>query len=306
MLHVYAELILTSVGVLSTCLCILLAVFLLIANGPLKPANRFLAGFLFLTAVDMIGWAAALLPTAWRELLPYRLPFAYLQMPLLYAYAVSLCFPARRSVRHLIGGIVAALACAITLVPLPEGVASSLLPGSGFNRVVNSIALHLQFYVYILLMGVVLAQYRLAYRQSHSNPDTLTFKWLAVVVGVSFFAHTLVLVKSLAWLGHWSAAPTLEVVVALVAVAVICAMTLAALVRQDMFLGVAVEPAVGRPGPVVPDVLGPTDTEDIARVASYMAEQEPFLDPSLTIRRLARRRGMGQRELSSLITQPQS
>src|SRR3546814_11489483 len=110
-------------------------------------------------------------------------------------------------------------------------------------------------------MGVVLAQYRLAYRQSHSNPATLTFKWLAVVVGVSFFAHTLVLVKSLAWLGHWSAAPTLEVVVALVAVAVICAMTLAALVRQDMFLGVAVEPAVGRPGPVVPAVLGPTDTE---------------------------------------------
>src|SRR3546814_9929797 len=111
---------------------------------------------------------------------------------------------------------------------------SSLLPGSGFNRVVNSIALHLQFYVYILLMGVVLAQYRLAYRQSHSNPATLTFKWLAVVVGVSFFAHTLVLVKSLAWLGHWSAAPTLEVVVALVAVAVICAMTLAALVRSEI------------------------------------------------------------------------
>src|SRR3546814_18795446 len=85
----------------------------------------------------MIGWAAALLPTAWRELLPYRLPFAYLQMPLLYAFAVSLCFPARRSVRHLIAGIVAALACAITLVPLPEGVASSQLPGSGINRVVN-------------------------------------------------------------------------------------------------------------------------------------------------------------------------
>src|SRR3546814_14995921 len=104
-------------------------------------------------------------------------------MPLRCACAVSLCCPARRSVRHLIGGIVAALACAITLVPLPEGVASSLLPGSGFNRVVNSIALHLQFYVYILLMGVVLAQYRLAYRQSHSNPATLTFKWLAVVVG---------------------------------------------------------------------------------------------------------------------------
>src|SRR3546814_14623647 len=75
-------------------------------------------------------------------------------------------------------------------------------------------------------------------------------------------------------------------------------MTLAALVRQDMFLGVAVEPAVGRPGPVVPDVLGPTDTEAIARVESYMEEQEPFLDPSLTIRSLARRLGMGKREVS--------
>src|SRR3546814_8015002 len=118
MLHVYAELILTSVGVLSTCLCILLAVFLLIANGPLKPANRFLAGFLFLTAVDMIGWAAALLPTAWREMLPYRLPFAYLKMPLLYAYAVLICFPARRSIRHLIGGIVDARVWEMKLVPL--------------------------------------------------------------------------------------------------------------------------------------------------------------------------------------------
>src|SRR3546814_14349229 len=103
-------------------------------------------------------------------------------MPLLYAYAVSLCFPARRSVRHLIGGIVAALACAITLVPLPEGVASSLLHGSGFNRVVNSIALHLQLYVYILLMGAVLAQSPLPSRQSHSNSPTPTFKWFSFSV----------------------------------------------------------------------------------------------------------------------------
>src|SRR3546814_12827870 len=106
-------------------------------------------------------------------------------------------------------------------------------------------------------MGVVLAQYRLAYRQSHSNPATLTFKWLAVVVGVSFFAHTLVLVKSLAWLGPWSAAPTLENVVALVAVAVMCAMTLAALVSQDMFLGCAGAPAVGTHCPAGQAVLGP-------------------------------------------------
>src|SRR3546814_10975551 len=110
-------------------------------------------------------------------------------------------------------------------------------------------------------MGVVLAQYRLAYRQSHSNPATLTFKWLAVAVGVSFFAHTLVLVKSLAWPGPWSAAPTLEVVIALVAVAVLCAMTLSALVRQDLFLGVAVAPAWGSPGPVVPDIPSSTATQ---------------------------------------------
>src|SRR3546814_15994913 len=34
-----------------------------------------------------------------------------------------------------------------------------------------------------------------------------------------------------------------------------------------------------------------------------MEEQEPFLDPSLTIRSLARRLGMGQRELYCLINQ---
>lgn len=310
-MHVYAELILTSIGLLSTCLCILLAVFLLIANGPLKPANRFLSGFLFLTAIDMIGWAGGLLPATWRELLPYRLPLAYLQMPLLYVYAVSLCSPRRRPVRHLIGGLVVALVSAVTFKPhvwawaFPESAASDLLGGLRFAWVVNDIALHLQFYVYIVLMGIVLAQYRLACRQSLTNPATLTFKWVATVVGVSFCAHTLVLVKSFAWLGHRSAAPTLEIVVAVVAVIVTCAMTLSALLRQDMFLGAVVEPVPAIRDPFTPKAPGSTKAEAIAiaRVRSYMEEKEPYLDPSLTIRSLARRLGMGQRELSKLINQ---
>lgn len=327
-----AGFLLPQLGVLSVGLCMLLSMFLLVANGSLKRANRFLAAFLLLTAIDMTGWIGPLLPPALQEILPYRLPLAFLQMPVLFAYGVALCFPARRSQPHVIAGMLASVASAL-----------SLAPQAGAQFAANSVALHLQFYVYILLMAALLRDYRRCYRQTYSHPQSLTFKWLALVVGVSFGAHTLVLLKSWAWHGQQPVAPVLELVVALIAVAVSCALTLSAMLRQDLFLGIPVElsaaddPGIARvtdqaypdqngdapsadhvltgqrfptpPQTAVVDTAGAGavpntgNAEQVARVQAYMRQQEPFLDPSLTIRSLARRLGMGQRELSNLINQ---
>jgi AraC-like DNA-binding protein len=301
------ELLLTAVGVMTFCLSLLLATFLLVVRGRLRSANRYLAGFFILTAVDVIGWAAALFPSALADVLIFRLPLAYLQMPLLYAYAATLCFPGRRSGLPLLAGVAAAVAGALALVPRALAMIApdqSPVPwvASGADMVAQTVALHVQFYIYAALMVLLLLRYRETYRRTRSNPDDLTFIWLSVLVAVSVAAHTLVLAKALAWLGGRADAPILELVVGLVAVAITCAITMAALFRQDLFLGVADEPRDPAPRPA--DMIRPgPDPQAIARLERYMTEQEPFLDPSLSIRALARRMGMGQRELSNLINQ---
>ena len=294
--------VLNAIGVLGASLCTLLALFLLVADGPLRKANRYLAGFLLLTAVDLSGWASGLLPPGLRDWMTLRLPLAFVQMPLLYAYAVALCFPARWSRGHLVGGLLAGLASLLVLLPGTAWSAGAD-DGIGFGMRASQAGLHVQFYLYIALMVRLLARYRTAYHRAHSNPGTLTFRWLAVVTGVSLVAHTLVLAKSVAWMDERAAtAITLELVVATLAVLILAAMTLAALLRQELFLGVTVELES-------PPAAGPVDTDDqsdrlaLSRLGTFMERESPYLDPSLTIRSLSRRLGLGQRELSRLINQ---
>jgi len=302
-------------------LCLLLALFLWVTPGPLKSANRFLGGFLLLTGLDVVGWASTLLPVSLRELMMYRAPLAFLQDPLLYAYVVSLCFPGSRVRPFLLAGLVLAGTMLIALLwtsTLSDGRATTV----SVARIV-SLLLHLQYYLYLALMVRVLLRYRRAYRDTCSNPDSATFGWLATLLAVSAFANFFVLQKTLAWWsGDIDLYRLLDPVVASFATVITGAFTLAALTRQHLFLGVPadtgsvtgetrVSPGAGEPAPqpafALPDTgpapALPADPAALARLEAFMADQEPFLDPSLTIRSLARRLGWGQRELSQLLNQ---
>lgn len=298
-----SDLLMTAIGVMTSGLCLLLAIFLLAVRGPLRPANRFLAGFLLLTAVDLVGWAWRLFPAGVQEWLVFRQPLGWLQAPLFYAYAAALCFPDRPVRTHLIGGVAAVAISALSLVPRALAMASGAPVPTDLDLLANSVGGHVQYYAYAAAMILLLVRYRQAYRRTRSNPDDVTFVWLAAVLGVSLAAHSLVLAKSVAGIAeHAAAYSALDVGVGLVAVAISCALTLTALFKQDLFLGVSPEPDVP-PRPPSPAPPEPAEAQAIARLEAFMAAQEPFLDPSLTVRGLARRLGMGQRELSVLINQ---
>lgn len=311
---------LSSVGSLAPGLCLLLALFLLAAGGPLQRANRYLAGFLLVLAVDMAGWATDLLPASLREILIFRLPLCFLEAPLLYVYASKLCFPPRRARPHVAAALVSAAFSAISLLPRAgawwSGAAPALdsLSSREVDLVVNAAALHVQHYVYLALMIHLLWTYRRAYRAAYSNPDGITFAWLATVVGVSLLSHIFALLKSLAWISdHATTYHALERIIAVIAALVICALTLAALLRQHLFLGVTIN-ASGAEDSAAPALTAEreeTAAEQspalneaaLAKLKAYMERERPFLDPGLTIRSLARRMDMGQRELSQLINQ---
>lgn len=289
----------TILGALSVCLCILLSLFLLFIRGPLENANRWLAGFLLLTAVDLAGWMAALVPPDWHALFIVRLPLAYLQMPMLYAYAGHLCFPAWRSRWNWIGGILPAGLSALLLVPRAKTMAGfGASPTTLFDLAAHEIGLHLQFYGYVALMAALLLRYRRVQRAFGERESSLVVPWVATLLGVSLAAHSFVLVKSWAWMdGRPQIYAALDAMVGLIAVGISSALILLAMFKQSLFVGLTTPPAMDRPR-AVPAV---TDPEAIATLHRYMVEQQPFLDPELTIRTLARRVGMGQRDLSELL-----
>ena len=182
-----ASLLLPPLGVMTAGLCLLLALFLWVTPGPLKSANRFLAGFLLLTGLDVIGWASTLLPVSLRELMMYRAPLAFLQDPLLYAYVVSLCFPGSRVRPFLLAGL--ALAGTMLIALLWTGAQSDGRAATVSVARIGSLLLHAQYYLYLALMVRVLLRYRRAYRDTCSNPDSATFGWLATLLAVSAFAN---------------------------------------------------------------------------------------------------------------------
>ena len=294
----------TIIGALSVCLCGLLASFLLLVPGPLQSANRLLAGFLLLTAIDLAGWMAPLFPPAWQPFFLFRVPLGYLQMPMLYAYVGRLCFPAWQSRWNWIAGALATAASAVSF--LPRAVAMTDHPGETvkwLDLTANDVALHMQFYVYIVLITRLLIRYRRERRASRESETSLVVPWVGTLLTVSLFAHSLVLAKSWAWIGgHVEAYATLQMAVGLVAVGIMCALTLTTMFRQAFFVGMPTPPMMDRPrasraDPVVADPAA------LAKLRRYMTEEQPFLDPALTIRTLARRMGIGQRELSALLNQ---
>ena len=294
----------TIIGALSVCLSGLLASFLLLVRGPLHTANRLLAGFLLLTAIDLAGWMAPLLPPAWQPFFVFRVPLGFLQMPMLYAYVGRLCFPAWRSPWNWIAGVLATTVSAVSFLPRAVALAQHAeRPGRWLDLVANDVALHLQFYVYIGLTARLLIGYRRERRAFGESGTSLVVPWVGTLLAVSLLAHSLVLAKSWAWIGgHVEAYGTLQTAVGVVAVGIMCALTLTTMFRQALFVGMPTPPVMdqshaSRADPVVADPAA------LAELRRYMTEEQPFLDPALTIRTLARKMGMGQRELSELLNQ---
>ncbi|MBU1384143.1 MAG: AraC family transcriptional regulator [Alphaproteobacteria bacterium] len=285
----WIDLFLTAVGVLTVTLSLVLATTILIGRPGAPKADRFLAAFLLLSALDLAGWTAPLLPGALQSLLVFRLPLAFLQMPCLLAYVLTLRQArAARSV-HLWTGAALVAASMTSLIPRALGLAGiDVLPqlaSTGADLRVNEIALHLQFYVYASLIGVSI------FSRARPVLEPRVLRWLRVLLVVSLSAHTLVLAKSVA-----AAAGAAGVYTALnVAVGVSASAVSVALLLLVLLTGGPASTARTRRSPC------PSDLDEMQRIRDVMARTQPYLDPQINLKRLSRRVGLTGREVSRLI-----
>ncbi len=287
----WTDLFLTAVGVLTVTLSIVLTTVLLLARPAAHMADRFLAGFLLVSAVDLLGWTAPLMPSAIPPLLVFRPPLAFLQMPFLLAYVLTLSPGPFEHRFHLRAGMVLVVVSALSLTPRAlamAGIDTGLPALKGIDLLWNEAALHLQFYIYAGLIGLKV------FSRVSPITDQGVRRWLKALLLVSLLAHTLVLAKTVA-----AAADARDVYTVLnIAVGVNAAAVLVSLLMLILLRGSLARPAA----PVRPTrVRTGSDEGEMVRIREVMARLQLHRDPQLSLKTLARRVGLSAREVSRLI-----
>lgn len=288
----WIDLFLTAVGVLTVTLSIILAATILIGRPDAPRADKFLAAFLLLSAVDLVGWTAPLMPEAIQSVLVLRQPLSFLQMPCLLAYVLTLCQSQASRRFHLWAGAALVAASALSLAPRALSMVSvdlmPLLVSSNADLQVNEVALHLQFYLYAALIGATI------FSLPRPVIDPGVRRWLKALLAVSLSAHTLVLAKSVAGAaGATRSYAVLNVAVGVSAGAVLVTLLLLVLLKG----GVAAQTSTGRPRKA-PSAF---DVAEMERIRDVMLLAQPYLNPQLSLSGLARRVGLSGREVSRLI-----
>lgn len=276
-------------GILSAFTALLLASFLLTVKTEGAISNKFFAGFLILTAINLSGFFLYLLIPYPSWVYPFIDVLMFLQMPAFFLYFVTVCYPnyAFKKIH--------------ALHILPFMVALWFAIFGTFQSGVVETASHIQYYVYIITVFLVLRKFNTIYRENYARDNSHALKWLYQLAGTSFFAHTFVVAKSFSKFGYFEhALPALQIGVSVFAMGVIIWFTLNALHHPELFR--SVDSKLKR----VQDLLSGDgrDAKDVAtlkKLKLYMTYEQPYHDASLTLKNLARQLSVQPRDLSILI-----
>jgi AraC-like DNA-binding protein len=287
------------IGVLCVFLLLLLAAFMLRVKTQNKLGNRLFSLFLILTALNMSGWFLWLLLPGTNELEMFRVTFSFLEMPVFYLYVLALCYQKFSfKLIHLAHTVPCILVNLLSIFELTD-------------RIFISLASNIQWLVYILLVGFTLRRFRRIYLQNYTDTRNKTFKWLAQLTLVFFIAGTLAKVKELIYFTPYTQLfNELQILVSFFALTVITWFVLKALSSPELFRGVndelqLVEVLVNKER--INDLNVKQNNSDleanseIKNVKEYMQQESPYLDPLLTLQKLATLMQIPSRDLSILI-----
>ena len=290
--------------------CVILSVFLIFLRSQKRIVNRMLAGFLLLLAFDASGWIINSPSFQQSWLNAFRFSSNFLQMPLFLGFIYGSCFTGfKLAPKHILHILPFAAALYFTLAgnqlwaqPLSPGVFQSAFISPAEWRVFDW-GLTAQYYLYIAAAVYILWQYRKIFTAHYSNTGSRTYFWLCCLVGSSLFASTFVQLKAFAASSQWqSEFQMLQIFISFFALCVVIWITLSALFMPQLFQAIDRNLLEQTPTKQKPNAQEQKRrNQDIERVSKHMAEEQPFLEPELTLQDLAGRLNMPAHQLSSLL-----
>lgn len=275
-----------SLALLSFFLALVLSAFLIIVPSKARLANALLAVFLSATAVDVSGW---FLPGGVPQLVGLNAlspVLAMVQMPAFTGFVWLNCF-SRAAARP-----VDAVHAVPAIVVLGFVAAGTDIPSlRAFYEA--------QYALYIA--AAIYALWRVRNRMANRSAwQSANWLWLAVLVATSLAAHALFVFRTLLVpqvSSHLNGA--LETSAAILVLVIMVAIAFQALLNPQVFR------SLDRIMASATRETEPCAANEAERLGALMSERRPYLDPELSVSRLARQSGMSVKDLSAQINQRQ-
>jgi AraC-like DNA-binding protein len=303
------------VSVVIVVISIILSLFLLTSKSKNKKANIFLALFLLANAQDSSGLIASyfIYPDypGWGMIVNSTV---FLKVPLLYLYFQAVIYSDFEfrfiQLWHLSPWLLNLLMFVPRFYAVDFDAKWTFLTAADNKEFLeiraSYILVHVQILIYIFLSYSLIWKYRKLLLENYSNASLFNYKWLIQLITVFALEFILAAFKNVfMFLNLESAYNYTHWATSLSVLGIICWMVLKALHNPELFKGISselrmtIELRLDNPmNDLYPDKL-----EEISQLKKYMQEEKPFLDPSLTVTKLARQLKLSTKDLSLLINQ---
>jgi AraC-like DNA-binding protein len=296
------------IGIISTFISLLLAVFIFSVASKNKVSNKLFAFFLILNAIEFSGWFSSLLFDEPNNILVAKSQFSYLPMPILYLYVLSVCYSDFKlkwtHLWHITPYIIA------NLVMLPRfylgNTNQKIRLYKNFNEHFESIfahlSLHLQSIIYLAAGFIVLKKAKKIFVENYSSNSIETYKWLFQLLLFTATLYFVAIIKNiLKFTGQRDSFDIAQVTLVAVVLCVVCWYVLKALRYPNLFSGV--DSKTKLTNDLIGNKKNTVNKEEIKLLTSYMETEKPYLNPALSVRNLAEEIKMNSRDLSILINQ---
>jgi AraC-like DNA-binding protein len=297
------------VTVISLFISVFLAFFLLTVKTKHRLSNFLFALFLIITAIDTSEPLFSLVTDGPSNLGMFRNTLAFLQIPVFYLYALSVCYSDfKLKPKHLIHLLPFVLANTVLLprfytVDLASKINFIMNCQSRIEVQFNHILFHIQIFIYLIAVFMMLKKAKKLYVENYAGTSINSYHWLFQFTVVLTVLYLIVIFKNIfkfsdyPYVSEW-----IKIGILVFQLFIVCWYLFKALNNPGLFRNIdsklkLVSDIILEEKKSEPEVF----IEELAKLKKYMLEEKPFLNPSLTIQDLSADIEVPTRELSVLI-----
>ena len=296
------------IALIAVFISILLSFFLFTVNTKNKLANRLLAVFIILCAIDISG----LFISHYLIILLFSKTLTFLIFPSFFLYVLSISYInfkiKYKQLLHAIPFIVYFLFLVIFLFNDKNGLESYYFQKSEW--IFNAILLKFQAFLYLISIIITLKKHQKIYFENYTSGNINIYKWLYKITFVFILTFPITIAKEFLCLSNYHNI-FIWANIALVSIALFmfCWFVLKALYNPELFRGIdsklqTIEQLQKQETEKFIETEKNTEiTAQIKYLKKYMIEQKPYLESKLTLQQLAIQVSIDSRELSFLINQ---
>lgn len=309
---------LNTTALITVFVILLFAFFLLTVETKSKLKNKLFATLLLLSAFDLSGFFSENYFNNTLSFEVFRMTTSLLIMPVFYLYVKSVCYSDFKLKQEDLVLIIPFAFANLILIPrfYFANTEESVYVFEHFRQMSEIqffyILVELQYIFYIVLIFKILKTYKETYLENFTNSDNSSYKWLFQMTVLFLMAHSVVFFKSLIRYTDYQALLNgSNVIIGIVALFISCWFVIKALNNPELFKGVdsimlLVNDELNKKVILVDEDVSknfksPEIISQMELVKKYVLENEPYLEPSLTIQELSKQVGVSVRDLSILI-----